>query len=61
MATRKTGRKAPDLAPKALKSKTAESVRGGSTISGNQASVKTINWSDPPEPDLSQRSRLNKV
>ena len=61
MAAKKKSRKVSDLAPKAVKSKDAASVRGGATITGNQASVKTISWADPPEPDFAQRSRSNKV
>ena len=59
MAAKKKSRKASDLAPRAIKSKDAGAVRGGSTITGNQASVKTISWIAPPEPDRSQRA--NKV
>jgi hypothetical protein len=61
MAANKKNRKSPDLAPKSVKTKDAASVRGGSTIGGSQVSVKTNNWNEPPQPDVGQRSRINKV
>ena len=61
MAAKKKSGKSADLAPKRVKAKDAASVRGGATIGESQASVKTIKWSDPPEPEFGQRSRLNKV
>jgi len=59
MAAKKNGRKASDLAPKAVKSKDARSVRGGA-ITGSQLVNSTFKMGQPPVPLFSQRG-ANKV